>query len=118
KRGKANPVGVLSSSRARRPASSTQATVCGGQISAGLEERACARRALPIFLPPRGERFMAMEEVSGTRVSARPAVSRRAVGISSLFLGVAVLYFVGFTPAMAVHNAAHDTRHTAAFPCH
>jgi cobalt transporter subunit CbtB len=28
------------------------------------------------------------------------------------------VYFVGFAPISAVHNAAHDTRHTAAFPCH
>jgi len=61
---------------------------------------------------------MATEELSGSRVSVRPAVGRRALGIGSLFLGIALLYFVGFTPAMAVHNAAHDTRHTAAFPCH
>jgi cobalt transporter subunit CbtB len=25
---------------------------------------------------------------------------------------------VGFAPVSAVHNAAHDTRHSAAFPCH
>ncbi len=61
---------------------------------------------------------MAMEELSGSRIALRPMAGRRVLGIGSLLLGLAVLYFVGFTPAMAVHNAAHDTRHTAAFPCH
>jgi cobalt transporter subunit CbtB len=26
--------------------------------------------------------------------------------------------FVGFSHLEAVHNAAHDTRHANAFPCH
>lgn len=61
---------------------------------------------------------MATEELLGSRVSARPVVGRVGMGIGSLSLGLLLLYFVGFTPAMTVHNAAHDTRHTAAFPCH
>lgn len=36
----------------------------------------------------------------------------------ALMLGVMVLGFVGFAPIVVVHNAAHDTRHSAAFPCH
>ncbi len=32
-------------------------------------------------------------------------------------LGIVVLIGVGFTPGPA-HNAAHDTRHSFAFPCH
>ncbi len=32
-------------------------------------------------------------------------------------LGLIILYFAGFAPLEA-HNAAHDARHSAAFPCH
>jgi cobalt transporter subunit CbtB len=28
------------------------------------------------------------------------------------------VYFAGFSHIEAVHNAAHDTRHSSAFPCH
>lgn len=43
---------------------------------------------------------------------------RTLLGSGALLLGLALLYVVGFAPLPAVHNAAHDTRHTAAFPCH
>ncbi|WP_128872748.1 CbtB-domain containing protein [Pseudomonas sp. VI4.1] len=33
-------------------------------------------------------------------------------------LGACLVYFAGFSHIEAVHNAAHDTRHSAAFPCH
>lgn len=34
------------------------------------------------------------------------------------FLGVFVVGFAGFSHISAVHNAAHDVRHSLAFPCH
>ena len=33
-------------------------------------------------------------------------------------LGVFILWGVGFSPISVLHNAAHDTRHSDAFPCH
>lgn len=33
-------------------------------------------------------------------------------------LGAFLVWGVGFSPIMALHNAAHDTRHSMAFPCH
>ena len=33
-------------------------------------------------------------------------------------LGFFILYGVGFASIPAVHNAAHDARHSFAFPCH
>ncbi|MCF7969952.1 MAG: CbtB-domain containing protein [Methylococcaceae bacterium] len=33
-------------------------------------------------------------------------------------LGIIILYGVGFAPTDMAHNAAHDTRHSVAFPCH
>ncbi len=38
--------------------------------------------------------------------------------LSAMLVGCALVLLVGFAPAPQVHNAAHDTRHTAAFPCH
>jgi cobalt transporter subunit CbtB len=43
---------------------------------------------------------------------------RTLVGALTLVLGLGFVYIVGFAPVSAVHNAAHDTRHSAAFPCH
>lgn len=43
---------------------------------------------------------------------------KSVVGALMLILGLGFVYFVGFAPLSAVHNAAHDTRHSAAFPCH
>jgi cobalt transporter subunit CbtB len=55
-------------------------------------------------------------------VSAEGSLSwskdRVAVGSLALSVGLLLLFFVGFAPISAIHNAAHDTRHSAAFPCH
>jgi cobalt transporter subunit CbtB len=49
----------------------------------------------------------------------RPLTNDRAMlGLSSALVGTALIFLVGFAPMAAVHNAAHDTRHAAAFPCH
>lgn len=33
-------------------------------------------------------------------------------------LGCTVIFAMGFTETPALHNAAHDGRHSAGFPCH
>ncbi len=33
-------------------------------------------------------------------------------------LGATLIWAVGFSHISAFHNAAHDTRHSNAFPCH
>ena len=33
-------------------------------------------------------------------------------------LGLVLLYGVAFSETAALHNAAHDGRHSAGFPCH
>ncbi len=38
--------------------------------------------------------------------------------LAAAVLGLIILLAVGFSPMNAAHNAAHDTRHTLAFPCH
>ena len=37
---------------------------------------------------------------------------------AAIALGVFVIGMVGFSQASVLHNAAHDTRHSNAFPCH
>lgn len=54
--------------------------------------------------------------------SAATAVSVSAskiipLGMSAV-LGFFIVGFVGFSHMEVVHNAAHDTRHSLAFPCH
>ena len=33
-------------------------------------------------------------------------------------LGLVIVFAAGFAPSETMHNAAHDTRHSFAFPCH
>lgn len=43
----------------------------------------------------------------------------RPLQIAAAFLlGAVILFGVGFANSAAVHNAAHDIRHSQAFPCH
>jgi len=37
---------------------------------------------------------------------------------AAFFLGFAMLYVAGFAQSAVLHNAAHDVRHAAGFPCH
>jgi cobalt transporter subunit CbtB len=59
--------------------------------------------------------------ISTTTQSASTATTqsqRLTAAISAMILGACLVYFAGFSHIDAVHNAAHDTRHSAAFPCH
>lgn len=38
--------------------------------------------------------------------------------LAAATLGIVILFGVGFAPMDMAHNAAHDTRHSVAFPCH
>ena len=59
-----------------------------------------------------------------TRAISRPniAAGTRATSVTqammAALLGLFLVWGVGFSPIMAVHNAAHDTRHSSGFPCH
>jgi len=55
-----------------------------------------------------------------SNVQARESVHEQTglwSALAAALLGAVILYGVGFAP-LAVHNAAHDARHSAAFPCH
>ena len=54
-----------------------------------------------------------------TRTLSSLAISERLIaGGLAFLLGMTLLWGVGFAGEMAVHNGAHDTRHSIGFPCH
>jgi cobalt transporter subunit CbtB len=93
--------------------------ICGGQTLAGVFARAHTRQ----LSPPRSAQFQC--STGGLTMSTQSIATTTATfsarlipGLSALLLGTAVIFLVGFAPMAAMHNAAHDTRHSAAFPCH
>lgn len=38
--------------------------------------------------------------------------------VAALLAGVFVVFMAGFAGASVLHEAAHNTRHSLAFPCH
>jgi len=61
-----------------------------------------------------------MPVTSAKHSIATPATlsQRMVIAVGASLLGLCLVYFAGFSHIEAVHNAAHDTRHSAAFPCH
>ena len=60
--------------------------------------------------------------MSNKSLAARATGSRADVGLAGIlfvaFLGAALLFTAGFANSAAMHDAAHDTRHSIGFPCH
>lgn len=51
--------------------------------------------------------------------AAAGATTSRIVAIAlAALLGTLLVAGTGFAHSAAIHNAAHDTRHSLAFPCH
>ncbi|MFT6390439.1 MAG: cobalt transporter subunit CbtB [Cellvibrionaceae bacterium] len=48
----------------------------------------------------------------------KPIASTPMQTLGALAFGLIIIFAVGFMPVEAAHNAAHDTRHALAFPCH
>ncbi len=62
-----------------------------------------------------------MSTDSQTHTSSAQVQERSAAlvpAIAALFLGVFVIFGAGFAGSETLHNAAHDSRHAFAFPCH
>jgi cobalt transporter subunit CbtB len=58
-------------------------------------------------------------QVSSTRpVQAKAITSLRLQISAALIFGMVIIFAVGFAPMGIAHNAAHDSRHGLAFPCH
>ena len=62
-----------------------------------------------------------MQQQAINNVSEKPKALTLSIALqitSAIAIGAAMLFVVGFAPMDAAHNAAHDTRHSFAFPCH
>lgn len=87
------------------------------------EARGCSRLHLNTW----SDIMRPRDKPGGTTVYARaiglgqavPSVRSEIAGaIGALLLGVFVVFMVGFAGASVLHEAAHNTRHSMAFPCH
>ena len=66
----------------------------------------------------KGRAMSIISSTSHTTSSSATLGQRLTAAIGASILGACLVYFAGFSHIEAVHNAAHDTRHSAAFPCH
>jgi len=57
-----------------------------------------------------------LENISENQTTVTSLSITQTMG--ALAFGIIILFAVGFAPMDVAHNAAHDTRHTLAFPCH
>ena len=55
---------------------------------------------------------------SQSQVQIKSSTALLAQSLAALVFGAVILFAVGFAPMGAAHNAAHDVRHSLAFPCH
>jgi cobalt transporter subunit CbtB len=62
----------------------------------------------------------ASQSTSNTASPARSIAWKERILPAALAaaLGLVLLYAAGFAETEALHNAAHDARHSAAMPCH
>ena len=63
----------------------------------------------------RAHAFLANSARTGAQSDRATAV---VAAFCAAFLGLFVIWGVGFSHIAALHNAGHDTRHSNAFPCH
>jgi cobalt transporter subunit CbtB len=106
----------------------SQGSVEQASASRDWQHRAEAIRLPPVFLfalSLRGGALMkallagmrAQAGASGA-AAASSRSERLAAATVAAMLGLSMLWGVGFSHVPAWHNAAHDTRHSMAFPCH
>lgn len=50
--------------------------------------------------------------------SGAKAIPAALPALFAIFLGLTAIGIVGFAQIDVIHNAAHNTRHANAFPCH
>lgn len=62
---------------------------------------------------------MTDRQTTAATIASTTSLASRAIQITlAAMLGVLVLAGAGFAQMEAVHNAAHDYRHSMGFPCH
>ena len=57
-------------------------------------------------------------QASTQQIQVKSTVSPLAQNLAAVVFGMIILFAVGFAPMQVAHSAAHDARHTMAFPCH
>ena len=61
---------------------------------------------------------MTAQVSSNQQIQAKSTTSVLAQSLAALVFGMVIIFAVGFAPMEVAHNAAHDARHSLAFPCH
>jgi cobalt transporter subunit CbtB len=61
---------------------------------------------------------MTIQIITSQSSQVKTVASVTVQNIAALAFGAIVIFAVGFLPMDVAHNAAHDTRHAMAFPCH
>jgi cobalt transporter subunit CbtB len=61
---------------------------------------------------------MVSPSTTTTRAMASAGFAEKVHALAAAALGLLIIGMVGFSHLDAVHNAAHDVRHSNAFPCH
>ena len=56
-------------------------------------------------------------EINTTVESTQSSV-RFMPALAAGIIGIGLLFAAGFANSQILHNAAHDSRHAASFPCH
>jgi cobalt transporter subunit CbtB len=59
-----------------------------------------------------------MNATAAAELKSLSLSDRLIAGSLALFIGLTLVFGVGFANDMTVHNGAHDTRHAMGFPCH
>lgn len=58
------------------------------------------------------------QAVDHSATSRRRSRSSSVARVIAATIGAALLYLAGFAQTEALHDGAHDTRHSSGFPCH
>jgi cobalt transporter subunit CbtB len=62
---------------------------------------------------------MMSDKSTATALASQSVLASRAIQITfAALLGLVVIGGAGFAQIEALHNAAHDYRHSMGFPCH
>jgi len=57
-------------------------------------------------------------QTQSVKTAATPRLSTASQALMAMVFGAFLVGTAGFSHMEIVHNAAHDTRHSNAFPCH
>ncbi len=62
---------------------------------------------------------MSINPINTATSETLPLTTTRLMpALLTALVGVALLFAAGFAQTHVLHNAAHDSRHSAVFPCH